>query len=253
MRWLLLLLLALHLPCPRVPAQIVNIEDKRRTFDERGTYGNVDLGGSLNKNNNTVVTLNGALRVDRVRERTEVLLLADYRLVQVSGDNALNSGFGHLRFGYDLSEAWRWETFTQVQYSEQLRLRLRFLLGSGPRLRLYEREGRRAYLGVLAMYEYDEVAEGKFIYQDFRASSYLTLAVTLYENVNLSNTTYYQPVLYNWQSRISSVTGIEISLGERLSLTSNYSITHDARLVQGIEGVPPTTYSWTNGLRFRWK
>ena len=246
-------MLGLLLPffCSRAPAQIVNIEDKRVSYDSSGWYGTLDLGGQLTRNQNTVVTLNGALRLDRVGRRSEQLLLADYRLVQVSGQNALNTGFGHYRYGYDLGPDWRWETFGQLQYNEQIRLRLRALLGSGLRRRLLEREFSRAYLGTLLMYEYDEVAAGQFIYQDLRLSAYLTGTVRLLPGLQLSNTTYYQPVLFLGEARLSSVTGVELSVSRRLSATSTYSITRDARLARELTDVPVTTYFWKNGLRWR--
>ncbi len=234
-----------------VCAQIVNIEDKRKGFDTIGWFGQLDLGGTLNKNQNTVVTLNGGLRLDRVGRRVKQLILADYRLVQVSGDNALNAGFGHYRIGYELNDNWRWETFGQLQYSEQLKLRLRGLLGSGLRRRLLEADRGRGYLGVLLMYEYDELDGGRLIYQDMRLSNYLSLAVRLLPNVELSNTTYYQPILFGFRGRLSSVTNVTFSINERIAVTSNYSISHDARTAEDLNGVPSTTYIWKNGLRWR--
>ena len=96
--------------------------------------------------------------VDRLGLRGNVLFLADYRLVSVDDNNALNAGFLHARYGFEPKggDGWRWETFSQIQYNEQLRLNLRFLAGTGIRRRLYRNKGSRAYLGILYMFEYDE-------------------------------------------------------------------------------------------------
>ena len=115
MRWSVLsrlCLLFLIVPCTCVRAQIVNIEDKRKGFDTIGWYGQIDLGGNLTKNQNQVISLNGSVRVDRKGKKQALLFLSDYRLVQVSGNNALNAGFLHLRHAYYLSDVWRWESFT---------------------------------------------------------------------------------------------------------------------------------------------
>ncbi|WP_116127534.1 DUF481 domain-containing protein [Lewinella sp. IMCC34183] len=246
-----LLLLVAGLPCTRVSAQIVNIEDQRRGFDTIGWYGRIDLGGNLTKNRNSVLSLNGTVRVDRKGRKVALLGLADYKLVQVSGDNALNAGFGHLRYAYYLSDKIRWETFGQVQYNEQIRLQLRTLAGTGPRLKLLSVDRNRVYVGTLYMYEYDEVASGEIIYRSHRLSSYLSFNLYPFEQLSISNTTYYQPILPDFrQPRISTTTTLALRLTTRLSVTSNFSLTHDPLLNQGLPDVPNTTYEWINGLSY---
>ncbi|PPK84301.1 uncharacterized protein DUF481 [Neolewinella xylanilytica] len=244
-------LLCLVLFCTRATAQIVNIEDKRKGFDTVGWYGQIDLGANLTRNVNQVISVNGAIRVDRKGRTNSLLGIADYKLVQVSGDNALNAGFGHLRHAYYLSDKWRWETFGQLQYNEQIRLQLRGLLGTGPRLKVLSIDNNRVYLGTLYMYEYDEVAEGEIIYRSHRLSSYLSFNLYPWEQLSVSNTTYYQPVLPDFQMpRISTVTSLSLKVTTRLSVQTSFSLTHDPLLNQGLPDVPNTTYEWINGLRY---
>ncbi len=232
-------------------AQIVNIEDKRKPLDSLGWFGQLDLNGSLTRNNNTVLTAGGSLRLDRLGKKGNVLFLGDYRLVQVSGKNAVNAGFGHFRYGYEPKDRWRWESFTQLQYNEQLRLNLRFLIGTGLRRRLYKRANSRAYLGVLYMYEYDELTDSNIRYKDHRLSSYLTLNIKLTDHLSLANTTYYQPRLPEFNlTRISTVTNVAVSVTDRLRFTTNFSLTHDARVSRDLPEVPATTYQWKNGIRW---
>lgn len=236
--------------CTCVRAQIVNIEDKRRGYDSIGWYGQLDLGGNLNKNTNFVLSLNGALRLDRHGKKAHLLLLSDYRLVQVSGRNALNAGFGHLRYGYDLSDRWRLEAFGQMQYNEQIQLQLRVLTGVGFRRLLYEKDRARAYFGLLYMYEYDELSDQVLFYRDHRLSSYLTFRLPLGEAVTLANTTYYQPRLLEFNlPRISTVSSLVVKFSEQLSFNTKYTLTQDSRLSRDLPEVPATIYTWTNGLR----
>ena len=101
------------------------------------------------------------------------------------------------------------------------------------------------------MYEYDEVAEGTITYSDHRFSSYLSFSLFPLPNLQLSNTSYYQPVIPNFRlPRVSSITSLSLKLTDRLAVNSRYSITHDALINQGLEDVPSTTYEWTNGLRY---
>ncbi|MEL7160862.1 MAG: DUF481 domain-containing protein [Bacteroidota bacterium] len=218
-------------------------------YDER--VQQIDLGGNINKNTRLVTTLKGALRLDRLGERGNVLALLDYRLVSVGKDNALNAGFAHLRYGYEPRDKWRIETFTQIQNNEQLRLNFRFLAGFGLRRRLYESEGNRAYLGVLYMYEYDELARSEIAYRDHRLSNYLTFKFPIGNNVTLASTTYYQPRLPNFTfARVSTVATLNLSITSNLRFNSSYSLTHDARVTRDLPDVPATIYSWINGLRW---
>lgn len=240
-----------HLLSTGVSAQIVNIEDKRKRLDSLGWFGQLDLGANLTKNTNRVTTLTGALRLDRLGEKGNVLFLSDYRLVQVSGRNALNAGFVHLRYGYEPKDKWRWEGFTQVQYDEQLRLNLRYLIGGGIRRRLYKSNGNRAYLGLLYMYEYDELSESAIFYRDHRLSSYLTLNIPIGGNITLASTSYYQPRLPNFRdTRLSSIVNLSVNLSNRFRVTSKFSLTFDERVNRDLPEVPTTTYQWINGLRY---
>ena len=246
-----LTLLFVFLICTCGRAQIVNIEDKRKALDSLGWFGQIDLNGSLTKNNNTVVTAGGGLRLDRLGKKGNVLFLSDYRLVQVSGKNALNAGFGHLRYGYEPKDRWRLETFAQVQYNEQLRLTLRFLMGAGIRRRLYKNNGSRAYLGVLYMYEYDELANSDIFYRDHRVSNYFTIDIKLSKSLTFANTTYYQPRLPEFNlARVSTVANLALSVTNRLRFTTNFSLTHDARVARDLPDIPATTYKWVNGIRW---
>jgi len=233
-------------------AQIVNIEDKRKALDSLGWFGQLDLSGNINKNNNQVITLGGALRLDRLGKRGNVLVLADYRLVTIDNNNALNAGFLHARYGYEPKggDGWRWEAFSQIQYNEQLRLTMRFLTGTGIRRRLYRNKGSRAYLGILYMYEYDELKASSIIYRDHRLSNYLTLSIRPLPNVSVASTTYYQPRLPDFNdTRVSSVFSLNLDVTESIRFNTKFSLTYDARVTRDLPDVPETNYTWVNGIR----
>ncbi len=243
----------LTLLCTCVRAQIVNIEDQRKAIDTLGWVGQVDLGAKLNQNRNQVLTLSGAVRLDRLGKRGNVLLLADYRLVQVDNNNGLNAGFFHARYGYEPvgGDGWRWETFSQIQYNEQLNLSLRFLIGTGIRRRLYRKEKSRGYFGLLYMYEYDELSGSEIFYRDHRLSNYLTFSLKASSNLTLASTTYYQPRLPDFDdTRVSTVLTATVNLSKKLSFNSRFSLTYDGRLNRDVPDVPATTYSWINGIRW---
>lgn len=238
---------------PALRAQIVNIEDQRKALDSLGWFGQADLNANLTENVNTVTTLGASLRLDRLGKRGNVLILSDYRLIQVEGSNAVNAGFAHLRYGYEPEgrDGWRWESFTQVQYDQRLRLDLRALVGTGIRRRLYRRVKSRGYVGILYMYEYDEISQSDIFYRDHRLSNYLTLAYQPSKGVRLASTTYYQPRLPDFNlARVSTITSVQLNFAGNFSFTTRFNLTHDARVNRDLPEVPATTYQWTNGLRY---
>jgi len=239
--------------CCCLRGQIVNIEDRRFTRDTTGWFGQLDLGGQWTRNVNAVLTVNGIFRLDRVSKQQNWLLLADYRMVRAEGSNFLNAGFGHLRQGIRINDRWQWENFTQVQYDEKLRLNLRWLIGTGLRWQLVDGKIGRAFLGTLYMFEYDELRNFDLKFRDHRLSSYLSMFLQLSPTTGLSNTTYYQPRLPDFnQTRISSATTLTVGISKKLSFTSRFNLTHDARINRVFPELPKTTYVWTNGLRLAW-
>lgn len=233
-------------------AQIVNIEDKRQTKDTTGWFGQLDLNASLTRNQNRVFSAGSNLRIDHVRQRAAYLLIGNYQLLRVAEQNFLNAGFFHLRGSRALTDRLDWEAFAQVQYDQRLRLNLRQLLGTGARFQLTNSEADPVYLGVMYMYEYDEFADQELFYRDQRLSTYLSFRIR-WGGAQLSSTSYYQPILPDFSlPRISTVTTLQLSITNRLTFTSKFSLTYDGRLNRDLPDVPATNYNWTNGIRFNW-
>ncbi len=231
-------------------AQIVNIETKRQGFDTLGWFGQWDIGTALVKNNAAVFTVNTALRADLVQSKTRWLLLGDYQVVRAADENFINAGFFHLRYARYLSQHTRWEAFSQVQYNEQLQLRVRALLGTGPRFLLLRKEKSRVYLGTLLMLEYNEIGTDNLVFRDQRLSTYLSFSVRPSPTFQLNGTTYYQPLLSDFaEARLSTANSAVFKITQVLSFQTTFTLSYDSRLHAISPTVPLTTYSWTNGLR----
>lgn len=99
------------------------------------------------------------------------------------------------------------------------------------------------------MYEHEELNEEVLnINKDFRGSSYLTFSFYPTDNITIVSTTYYQPLLTQLSDyRIASETNFLLSITNKLSLRTSYSITFDATPA---EGVPNTFYNLTTGLLY---
>lgn len=234
-------------------AQIVNIEDRRSTLaDTSGWFGYLGLGVNLIKNNRSVTNIHGNLRAEHLKGKYRVLLLTDYNLIRADKESFIDNGFQHFRFNYKINKRLTYEFFSQIQFNNQVRIKLRGLVGTGLRVRILREGKQKVYWGLSYMREYNEieiVEDVVTIFRDHRMSTYLSM--TLYpfeENFSISNTTYYQPVLTDFSDvRLSSQTSLQFAISKRLVFSAIFSITNDTRVP---ENIPATYYSLKNGIRF---
>ncbi|MFK8007027.1 MAG: DUF481 domain-containing protein [Saprospiraceae bacterium] len=234
-------------------AQIVNIENKRSNLkDTSGVFGYLSLGANFVKNTKSITTISGDIRIEFLRRRSKLLSLTNYNLIRANSDRFIDNGFSHLRYNYEIKKRLKYEIFAQAQFNNQVRLKLRTLVGTGLRFQIYQAEKQQVYFGLSYMYEYDEieiVSEIVSFFYDHRMSTYLSASIQPFsENVIITNTTYYQPVLTNFSDvRLSSQTSLTFFLSKRLRFSTIFSITNDTRVP---ENVPATYYSVRNGIRW---
>ncbi len=244
----LYLLLFLLFAGPAI-AQIVNIEDKRVMLDDSTHwYGQVRLGFNLVENGNSIINLNGAISLEYEKNKHWFLSLSNFNFIQVDKQDFVNDGFQHFRYNYRISRWFIYEAFTQAQYNEKLRLRLRWLLGTGIRVPLLDEGNQNIYLGLTYMYEFNEERDPDLEFRDHRMSAYVSFGLQPFKNASLSNTTYYQPVFNDFADlRLSSQTTLAINLTSKLLFSTTFSITHDTRVPDEVEN---TIYSFRNGIRW---
>ncbi len=233
--------------------QIVNIENKRSSLaDTSGVFGYLSLGANFVKNTKSITTISGDIRIEFLYQKSRFLSLTNYNLIRANSDRFIDNGFSHLRYNYEINKRIEVEIFTQAQFNNQVRLKLRALIGTGLRFQLYQAEKQQVYLGLSYMYEYNEieiVSEIASFFYDHRMSTYLSASIQPFsDNFVISNTTYYQPVLTHFSDvRLSSQTSLTFFLSSRLRFSTIFSITNDTRVP---ENVPSTYYSVRNGIRW---
>ncbi len=234
-------------------AQIVNIENKRSSLaDTSGVFGYLSLGANFVKNTKSITTISGDIRIEYLRKKSRFLSLTNYNLIRANSDRFIDNGFSHLRYNFEISKRLEYEFFTQAQFNNQVRLKLRTLAGTGMRFQLYRAGKQKVYFGLSYMYEYNEieiVSEVVSFFYDHRMSSYLSASIKPFsENVTITNTTYYQPLLTDFSEvRLSSQTALTFVLSKHLRFSTIFSITNDTRVP---ENVPATYYSVRNGIRW---
>ena len=234
--------------------QIVNIESQRsNAADTIGWNGQANAGFTIKDNGKNIMTIESNLRLEHIKGRHLFLAITDFNFGKVDNSDFQNDGFQHFRYNYTIKHRFVWEAFTQLQYNERINLKVRYLLGSGPRFGIIHKDPFYVYAGILYMYEYDEEVQGepevKIFHRDHRMSSYLSLSLKPLNNLAIYSTSYYQPVLTNFKDlRLSSKTTVLIKITDKLNFSSSFNISYDSRAPEGIQS---TIYGFSNGLSMR--
>ncbi|MEM9920620.1 MAG: DUF481 domain-containing protein [Bacteroidota bacterium] len=232
--------------------QIVDIEAKRSNIsDTSGLFGYVDLSFNLIKNTRTITTIKGAVRLEWLKGRHRLLSLSNYNLTSVNDDRFINNAFQHLRYNYELNRWLSWEAFAQVQENEQIRIQFRGLLGTGPRFQVADSPKQKIYIGMLYMFEYNEVADTAFIQRDHRLSAYLSFFTSPNNLFSFSSTSYVQPEIIDPSDiRLTSSNTLQFKITDQLAYRASFVISYDSQLAKEAQGVPSTNYKFLNGLRW---
>lgn len=231
-------------------SQVVNIESKRMRSDTTGWLGSAEGNFQLSKSVETIFDLGAKLHFQFKQKNYLWLFLNEYRLIKGGDNKYVNSAFAHIRYNHKVTkELLRWEVFTQVQYNGVLDIGLRWLAGTGPRLKIYDSDVFRFYCAALYMYEYEENTDKTIFYRIHRISSYASLTLDL-GRMELSNTTYYQPDVQHFKSdyRIQSQTDLTTDITENLKFVTGFTYRYDNH---PFPDIPKITYFLSNGLFFQ--
>jgi putative salt-induced outer membrane protein YdiY len=231
-------------------SQVVNIEKKRKG-NENGFAGIVGLGFFLIDNGKHIMQLKNEIDLQYKTGSHTFIILNDLSLMTVDEDNIVNSGFQHLRYNYTVRDSsfLTIEAFAQHQYNALKLLKTRFLAGAGPRLRLLNSDQISCYLGLIGMYDYEELTDSlqtKTKY--FRLGSYLSFNWNITDNLTFNNITYYQPAFeYLDNYRVSSETTLQLRITKSLSFKIGLQTNYDSHPPETIQKL---FYFWENSLSY---
>lgn len=230
--------------------QIVNVESLRKQTDTTGFAGGIEFNGTFLDNKKVIYTFEFLPHVQYKWKRNLLLFVGDYKTTKSDEVSFEDAAFAHFRYNHEFTNLFRWETFTQIQHNKVTRLDYRILLGSGPRLKLIGQDLLRVYLGIIPMYQYEQIDnEEKTIEENVRLSNYLSFTLVLNEQVQLFSTSYFQPALGRWSDyRFFNEQKLKVKLVGNLNLTLATVYTWDNRAP---EGAPPRTFQMKTGLLYK--
>jgi len=228
--------------------QIINVENKRFSTDKDGFLGTFDLGLNLIKNTAQILQFNNNVHFQYIKENNTYLLLNDISFVQKEGEEDwLNKGYQHVRYIYQ-NKKLGFESFIQHQYDKAQKIHFRLLMGVGARWQLVKNDSLQFAMGFSTMNEYENPVDADPLVQ-IRLSNYLSFAFQINENISLSTTNYYQPLLTTWSDyRMSSQTALKLALNKQFVFKIAGNVTYDS---QPAEAVPLLNYHVVNGVSYK--
>jgi len=233
---------------PISTAQVVNIEGQRFVTDKDGWKGDYNLGFTFGKQAEKFFAFSNTAHAQYKTKNHLIILLGNVDILKSSKDNIVNTGFFHFRHNFKIKDWLRWEEFTQIQYNKLNGIRLRYLLGTGPRFKVVQLERFKTYIGTLYMLEYEiNTNKTQKIWQG-RFSGYLSFSLRPIKAVEIISTTYYQPRIDKTKDyRISSENALDFKITKVLTFGLNFGLNYDSRPPEG--AVTKLTYKFENKIK----
>lgn len=245
----LLVLIITFLIFSSISAQVVNVESKRFLNDTNGFVGKIDFNFQITQNTQQIINFGNNVHLQYQKDRSRFLLINDINFVKAGSTNFVNAGFQHFRYNYKIKNRLTWEAFIQSQYNPILRLDLRLLVGTGPRLKIVKNKTIRLYFATLYMYEHERISGETNQYNTHRLSSYVTFSLSIGENADFTSTTFYQPNFQNFNDyRIANDSSFELVISKKLNFRTGFNLLYDTRQPSGI---PNLVYTLRNGLSYK--
>jgi len=235
-------------------SQIVNIESSRMQSDTVGWMGGLGAAFSMSKNTEKILFAEFETHIQYKTSNDEGLwlLLLNFSFLKIADNRFISDDLLHLRYNRKVTEWLRWEFFGQYQNNVITQIDSRILLGTGPRFKLIKTEKFRLYTASLFMYEREKERTNPVIsHQDIRNSSYLSFTWLPRENIEMISTTYYQPLLKNFNDyRILNQLVFKIKATPHFGLSVKWNYLFD-RFPAGL--APKNTYSFATGISYDFK
>jgi len=220
----------------------VNVEGLRKAFTTPGVHGK--LGGSITTyNGNTQGTELGGSALLGYREGHELVYVStNSNYASFGGDVSVANTFVHFRYNHTVTPLVTAEAFAQGESDRFRRLRLRTLVGIGPRFTLVESDDLVLYYGVSYMFEHttlgESVSDAPVRPADVhRMNNYAALAFVLDPGrAVLANTLYVQPRFDDLGDiRMLDVLGLDVTITGMLTASLQATLRYESPVPESLK------------------
>jgi hypothetical protein len=238
-------------------AQIVNVQALIGDDPEPGLSGSVEAGADYRRGNVDLVLARAAAtaRYRRGDDLVFAIVKGEYGRTGEPSQTFVSKVFEHLRYRRVLTSILTAEAFAQHEGDRFRRLRVRALVGAGPRVRLAGDATWTLHGGVAYMLEYeqlsdDALAEAAARGFAHRLSAYLVGHLAVNEHVTASATGYLQPRVDRVRDvRLLGEAALAAALTTRLAFKTALAVARDSEPPPEIE---KTDVSVQSTLTVRW-
>ena len=230
--------------------QILNVEKRRGEVEENGWHGNIDFSAKYTENTKSIFELYNKSTINYKKDSVVYLLLTDLKMIKKNNESLINKGVIHVRRIQELNntEYIKSEFFGQLQFNGIQKIKQRFLLGSGARIKLIGNDTINCNFSLGGMYEYEETTIETF-HHALRLTSYISFNWNIRDKWKLRLINYYQPKVNRViDYRLSNETSLSYQVSKEVSIVGIYNLLYDSSPVLEI---PNNIYS--GYLLFRYK
>lgn len=224
---------AIFILFPSVAASFVNIESLRQSHKE-GWYGSSGITSGGSSGNINIFRLGLTSQNIYKTENNEVIFSNRFDYTEAGRNRIANSGNTHLRYSQKVLPYLKWEVFSQAEFNEFQKLKLRTVNGGGLRWRLYSGDENSLFLGTGLYYE-DEVVIDDDDQNNFRGNLYLSFRRLVRNLLEITMTGYYQPSHKTMSDyRVRMNLGLEFKVLKGLTWVNEIRYMADTRPPEGI-------------------
>ena len=213
---------------------IVSIEPREIGEKNPGLSGEVGFSAEINRGNTDTTSLSLSSRLQYDETNSLQYAIISYEYGESKGSRYEDRAYLHLRDLQKIDNSKVWEYYFQIQRDEFKDQNLRAILGTGPRIKIYNKKAK-AYIGVGAFFEREEI---KHQSSDnyFRGNFYIAYKEKFNENVKAALVSYYQPKLDEFSDyETFSTLEFSIKLSGRLNLLLKTIYNYDSRPASNVE------------------
>jgi hypothetical protein len=188
-------------PAPAVQAQVILNTERFQLTDVDGFHAGADLSGSLQRGNTELLDVSTSGIVGYRTDSHWIRAIFGGKYLSDDDRSILDQQYLQLRYSWLISPQWRTFHFVQMQKNESLRLRSRWLLGSGIRRSFVASEHTRVDLGTGVMAEWERLDPDRVAPEDdtsldaLRMANLAVITRTFESGARLVNIFYLQPDL----------------------------------------------------------
>ena len=230
-------------------SQIIKVDKDWAESDSEAWQGVIDLNVDNIKNTQTIFQLAGDAQVAYNWRKNLLLSMSSLRLMFADNVPLENAGYQHFRYVRMIDSTFSVEAFTQIQFDQLLKIRLRSVTGGGPKVSLVNREWGKLDLRPGYMYEYEEEDSTGVVNRHHRLSNYVTLKIGKAKKIKFYVTLFYQPRIDRFSDyRLSPAFALELKVLKHLVVNMAGDVRYDSSPVVGVSNF---TYTLKQGFGFR--